>query len=87
MGGVTLIVVGLAVFRVTRLLVVDSITDPIRDFFAQWTFTDELLACPWCAGFWVGVGATIVYAVNPDVAFWLSLPFAFSAVAGLLSFD
>lgn len=83
----TLIVVALAVFRVTRLLVVDSITDPIRDFFSRWTFTDELVGCPWCTGFWVGLAATIVYAVSPEVAFWLSLPFAFSAVAGLLSFD
>lgn len=83
----TLLVVALAVFRITRLLVVDSITDPLRDFASRWWFTDELLSCPWCTSFWVGLGATIVYALSPDVAFWLSLPFAFSAVAGLLSTD
>lgn len=74
-------------FRITRLLVVDSIADPIRNLASRWEFTDELIACPWCTSFWVGLAATGVYALSPEAAFWLSLPFAFSAVAGLLSFD
>jgi len=81
------VVVALAVFRLTRLLIVDSITDPIRDYFTRWEFTDELLACPWCTSIWLSVPAAAMFWLWPELTYWLSLPFAFSAVAGLLSRD
>ena len=85
-----LLITALAVYRITRLVVEDSILDRPRDYLmgrAEWV--RALLDCYWCAGFWVSLAATIVlYAtgalVLPAVA-WMGLPFALSAIAGLLS--
>lgn len=87
MDSAPLVLTALAVFRVSRLIVEDSITEPLR----EWTLArvpdriGELIECVWCVSFWVGLAATIGYAASPSVMFWLSLPFALSAVAGILS--
>ena len=71
-------------------MVEDSILDVPRDWLtARNEWVGSLLDCYWCAGFWVSLAATIVlYAtgalVLPAVA-WMGLPFALSAIAGLLS--
>lgn len=41
----------------------------------------ELVLCQWCNSVWLGILATALNYVLPDVAFWLFLPFALSAVA------
>ena len=106
-------VLALAVFRVSRLIVSDTILDTPRLWIlARWPASDtvfvearphtfwvenvegwmtvkphligELVSCVWCTGFWISVIAAVGWSQAPDVAWWLALPFALSAVAGLL---
>ena len=107
------LVVALAVFRVSRLIVSDTILDtprlwiltryPASDtVFVDWRddlfwvekvggwmaikphLIGELISCVWCTGFWISVIAVAAWWQSPEVAWWLALPFALSAVAGLL---
>jgi hypothetical protein len=82
-----LLITALAVYRITRLVVEDSILDTPRDWLIAKDWT--AIECYWCVSFWIGLAATLVlYATEaaalPGVA-WMGLPFAFSAIAGLLS--
>lgn len=44
------------------------------------TFFAQLLSCVWCATMWTGIGWTLLYILSPDIALYISLPFALSAV-------
>lgn len=54
-------VAGFAAYRVWRLVAVDTITAPLRDRMlvagsdgTDWrAWVAELLACPWCSGWWI----------------------------------
>ena len=53
----TLLITGLAVYRITRLIVDDTILERFRIAFAgksEWRYS--LVTCYWCAGFWVQRG-------------------------------
>jgi len=64
----TLVVLALASYRGTQLIVHDSILDPARARFELWharkhdskirTFFRDLLGCTYCTGWWVS-GATL----------------------------
>ena len=87
MTGVEFVVVSLGVFRLARLVVDDDITLPARAwlfdrFPSDWLIS--LLSCVWCTGFWISVAVAGSYAVAPVIVWWVLLPFALSAVAGLL---
>jgi Protein of unknown function (DUF1360) len=80
----------LATFRLTRLLVEDEITSPIRK--AVWKRYDPsdsklgyLFTCPWCVSIWVGAG--IVAARYAAPAQWepVARVFAGSAVTGMIA--
>lgn len=86
------VVVALAVYRITRLVVSDTLTEPLRERttyklreigFSGWL--KDLLDCPWCASIWLGAGATVMVFCWPRVTFWLSVPFALAAITGLIS--
>lgn len=47
-------------------------------------FFGRLFTCIYCLSVWVGIAATVVYWIAPDVAWWLSLPFALSALVVFL---
>lgn len=124
------LVLALAAYRITRLIVADSITEPLRNrILSQWptddsVFTDEwvtetsgepttlhdapvawldgegwiptapskwgeLVTCAWCAGFWVACLVTLAVWAVSDLSLewwvWLALPWASSAITGLLS--
>lgn len=72
--------------RLTRLVVIDSITDPIRTWLAIHLplSLSELVVCSWCAGFWVAgfvvAGSDLGLAYLPS-RWWIL--FAWPAVAGL----
>jgi hypothetical protein len=84
---VALAVGGLAVFRLTRLLVEDKIAEPIRDRLAA--NAEGRLAyfvtCPWCVSMWVAGGWAAVTVAAPAVAAPVGAALAWSAVSGLLS--
>jgi hypothetical protein len=56
----------LATFRLTRLLVYDSIFQFARDYFFAYKTSpakniSDLLSCPWCSGMWSGLLILILY--------------------------
>jgi hypothetical protein len=90
-----LVVYGLAVARLTGLIVVDDITEPARtavvrrigDATPRARFLRELLSCQWCVSIWIAA------AVAP-FAYWLAgtpgvlIPaaaLAFSQITGMIS--
>jgi hypothetical protein len=90
------LVYALAVARVTGLVTVDTVTEPIRDWIVVRLDDAEgslgarlayLITCPWCASVWIGaVAAPIVY--NWGSSPWLLVPalaLALSFVAGATS--
>lgn len=60
----------LAVHRLTRLVVSDTITEPLRTRIldkkppepTSWTFA---LTCAWCASLWAGAGLATFWAFTP----------------------
>lgn len=63
----TLTVDGAAVWRLTRLVMVDTITAPLRDrvhanaaeagWVGPWGWLSELGGCAWCVAMWAALGA------------------------------
>ena len=81
------VVLGLGVFRLARLIVDDDITLPLRAWVFHRLPSDwivSLLSCVWCIGFWISVGVVGLWWAYPTILWWVLLPFALSAVAGLL---
>ena len=82
-----LVILTLAIFRVTRLFVYDEITNFLRDFFAKWKnwlskSLSELINCPWCTWIWVSLILTFMYYISP--IFWTFL--LILAMASIVSF-
>ncbi|MFQ5541000.1 MAG: DUF1360 domain-containing protein [Candidatus Paceibacteria bacterium] len=67
----------LATFRLTRLIVYDSITRWFRDFFEDgkpYTFLGTLktlINCPWCMGLWFAVVVAGAYFYAPFLWFFI----------------
>lgn len=86
---VALVLFGLGGYRITRLLIQDEILDTPRN----WLFTriepgsklEYLLTCYHCLGFWVSIFLVILYVLFPTAMMVVILPFAISAVIGLIS--
>lgn len=72
-----LLLMSLAVWRLTRLFTYDAITKFIRDWFVGARpetlrgSLHTLLTCPWCTGLWFG--ATVVF-------FYFATPFAWPVI-------
>lgn len=47
----------LVVYGVTLVITCSKIARPLRQLLSRWTFTHDLIVCPMCVGFWVGVCA------------------------------
>lgn len=83
-----LVLIVLAVFRLTRLFVYDVVTDFIRhwfsgaprDSFLGTMFT--LMNCPWCLGLWFALFVVFFYYLTPYAWFFI----LFLAIAGLATF-
>lgn len=88
---VEVVVVGLAAYRLWRLLAVDSITARLRDRLNVHAiapvrhFLAEMVACPWCLGTWcaVAVGLAAYFAGLTSETPWLVVPAA-AVVCGWL---
>lgn len=81
---ITFAVLLFAAVRVTRLIVVDKLSEPLRQFLLKKLGAENwvtyLFFCPWCIGFWVSLaaawltyehGGLKVYMPFPE---WLSVP-------------
>ena len=87
MGELTRLVVnGLAVYRATRLVTTDTITEGLRDRVVErGGLLAEGVECDWCVGLWLSAGAVGVAWRWPRlwrvVSGWLAL----GAVVGVVS--
>lgn len=79
------LLIALASFRITRLVVYDKISRWFRDVFddpSGYGFrhtVHDLLSCPWCIGFWSALILVVCYFVYP----WAWTVIFFLAVAGV----
>ena len=72
----------LCAYRLTQLVVYDTILDPITSRLASLhPKIDELLCCPHCSGFWCAVVTVVALATWPPLRFgvWVF------AIAGAVS--
>ncbi len=82
------ILLALASFRLTRLLVFDKIFKFFRDFIRSisklnvFYVVKEILSCPWCAGVWVALVNVALYFLVPFGNLFIYL----LAIAGIASF-
>jgi hypothetical protein len=66
----------LAVFRLVRLFVYDSVTEHIRGYLGKFENgpgreLSMLVNCPWCTGVWAGLFAGFIYFLSPLAWFFL----------------
>lgn len=84
-----LVVSALAVYRLARLVVYDTITEQPRKWISERSdWADSLVNCVWCVGFWISLTVTFALwftsAVTLPAVGWVLLPFALSAIAGII---
>lgn len=87
MTALTFIILALGAFRVTRLAIEDDITEPLRKrtvYRLPDGYWKDLLTCGWCLGFWCSLVVVVLYVFVSTVTWWVMLPFAISAVVGLI---
>jgi hypothetical protein len=95
-----LLVLAVAVFRATRLVSRDEITDAAREWLrrshdiddAEVTaigrvarFAFDLVSCPWCVSIWLGGLAVGLFLSYPSITLDVAYVLACSAVAGVVS--
>lgn len=83
---ITITLAALAVWRISYMLVNEDGPAKVFERFRVWVaprseFLSSLFDCIYCMSIWVGIAMTILYAINPSVLFYVSLPFIFSAVS------
>lgn len=80
----TVVLGGFTAYRVTHLIVHDTVLDPLRNRLHAWhmngvgpgrsnrarTFLRDLLSCTYCAGFWVSLLTVLVFLLTGDVQPW-----------------
>lgn len=89
MGFVELAILGLATYRITRLIIRDTIFETPRNKFwsrfpPETTKIGYLLTCEWCMSVWVG-SVVVTSAIIIPVTVYVYAVFAVSAIAGLLT--
>lgn len=78
---IAFIMIVLASYRLTHLIVFDKIAEPLRDIFLKKTETEAheikkvpksmvgyLLTCYWCTGVWSAILLGLMYILIPSVA-------------------
>lgn len=80
MSALLLVVDALACYRLTRLVVADGITEPIRDRLitkrdgTTRDWWEQLISCRYCVGVWVGFGVMAWRWLAPGV--WTPIAYA-----------
>ena len=78
----------LAVYRLTKLVLDDKITEDLREWvydkFPKGSKVRYLINCPWCVSVWAGLAISGLRLYNPKAADALSGALAASAVTGII---
>ena len=85
-----LVILILAVHRLTRLIVEDTITERLREKIWKKSPAYEngigyLVTCWWCVSLWVSTPVYVLYMIAPDVAILVFGAFALSSAASLIN--
>ena len=87
MDWLTLVLVVLATYRLTRLITADRITEPLREWVngrSEWA--GYLVTCDWCLSIWIGPLVVIPAVLWPSTMVTVVVAaLSASAVTGLLS--
>lgn len=84
----TIVLVSLATYRLTRLVTADRITQPIREWaLAKNDMIGYLATCDWCLSIWVAPAPTVLAVLFPSNRLVLVglVALAASALTGLLA--
>lgn len=85
----SLIILGLAVYRVCRLIIEDQIFSRVRDaIWEKYPPTHGLgylLTCYWCTSIWVASLFVVLYMIIPTPTMVTALALAVSAIAGFIA--
>lgn len=82
------VVDALAVHRLTKLVIDDELTAPLREkVFTRFGGPDEskvsyAVTCPWCSSMWVAFGVVAVRALVPKAWRPLAYALAYSSLTG-----
>lgn len=83
------IIISLATFRITRLILLDALLEDFRDWVWKkkplGTKFGYLFTCHWCMSVWVASLLVVCYTIIPMVTVVVSSIFAVSAVSGLIA--
>jgi hypothetical protein len=79
-----LLLLALATFRLTHLVVYDTVMDFFRDFFDKYDnglsrSMSELVHCPWCTGTWMALVVLLLHFLTPLSRFFMLV----MAIAGV----
>jgi len=71
-----LVLLILATYRLTHLMVYDSVMNWLRDYFEKFTkgpgkTISNLITCPWCTGIWAALVLAFFYFLTPYA--WLAI--------------
>jgi hypothetical protein len=83
------VILSLFVYRLTRLIVIDEIFTPVRDWVWMKTTANSQIAyfftCSWCVSLWVALPVVFSYAFFPSMTILIGCIFTLSAIAGLIT--
>jgi hypothetical protein len=90
MSVLNFIILALAVFRITRLIMLDEILAPVRNVFwekfpPETSYLGFLFTCEWCVSMWVALPVVLFYAAFPTMTLLIGCIFALSAVSSLIT--
>ena len=85
-----LIILSLFVYRLTRLVVLDELLAPVRDWVWDRKSPRDsqigyFFTCPWCVSLWVALPVVFLYALFPSITILVGCIFTLSAIAGLIT--
>lgn len=86
-NAVLLVLDALATWRLTRLLIDDSITYRLRRPLVEGrgpAWLADLMTCPWCLSIWIAILVVVAQTLVPGQWIYAAAVLAFSGVAGLL---
>jgi uncharacterized membrane protein YoaK (UPF0700 family) len=85
------VIYALCTYRLSTLIVVDELTNPMRLRVITWAtkhkhpMVSKWINCVWCVSIWIGGGVVLLARFAGSWAVWPCAALAFSAVAGFLS--
>lgn len=86
---VTVLVLALAVYRLSRLVVEDTVLEPFRTWvwkkFPPSTMVGYWFTCYWCTSIWFATLVVFSYMIVPVPTTVISLVLALSAITGIIA--